>query len=43
MKEKEKNCLEKGGGERDLGYYIFIKKKKTMIDVIRFVLEIIIQ
>jgi hypothetical protein len=42
MKEKEKNCLEKGGGERDLGYYILIKKK-TMIDVIRFVLEIIIQ
>jgi hypothetical protein len=27
MKEKEKNCLEKGGGERDLGYYILIKKK----------------
>jgi hypothetical protein len=43
MKEKEKNCLEKGGGERDLGYYILIKQKKTMIDVIRFVLEIIIQ
>jgi hypothetical protein len=29
MKEKEKNCLEKGGGERDLGYYILIKKKKN--------------